>query len=350
MTRNQFISFCFIFLLIFVAYQTLLIFLPFFSTIFWAAILAFGFYPLHDWLKKHSKLNETFSSFLMTMVIFLIVIPPFIFLIINITAQAIELYQFVSDYVRQGKLGHLIDEIRSLTFVQNIQERVDAWQPLKENLSNWILNTSRSIGNFAANQVANLTKNVFFLALHLFLMFFLIFIFLKDGEKIYGFIYQIAPLEETNKKTIFQRLNETFAAVIRGQILTALIQSIVAGIVFTNLKLPLAIFFALLTFISALIPVTGAATIWAPLAIYLFLIKSYVRAGILFGFGLLVISLLDNMLKPALIGEKTKLPYFLLFFGILGGIKLYGLVGIFIAPVLLALFFTLIKLYQEKTW
>jgi predicted PurR-regulated permease PerM len=84
--------------------------------------------------------------------------------------------------------------------------------------------------------------------------------------------------------------------------------------------------------------------------IYLLSIHEPVRAAILFIFGVLVISLLDNVIKPAVIGEKTKLPYFLLFFGILGGLKLYGFMGIFVAPVVLSLFFALIQIYQEKNW
>lgn len=348
MTRDQFISLFFIALLIVVIYQVCLIFSPFFRAIFWSGILAFAFYPLYERVRESLKPRETFAAFLMTLVIFLAVVPPVIFLLINLAAQAVELYQTAADYVREGRLERLIDQIRSVGFVQRIESQVLQWEPLKQSLSDWLLRTTRSIGDFAAAQAGTVTKNLFLIGLNTFLMTFLLFVFLHDGEKIYQFIYDIAPLEEKNKRSIFRQVNETFSAVIRGQLLTSFTQAVVAGIAFWLLGLPLPIFFAALTFFVALIPVVGASAVWLPLVVYLVTADQPVKAVILFFFGTLVISLIDNLMKPALIGEKTKLPYFLLFFGILGGLKLYGLMGIFIAPVILSLFFALIKIYQEK--
>jgi predicted PurR-regulated permease PerM len=138
--------------------------------------------------------------------------------------------------------------------------------------------------------------------------------------------------------------------VIRGQLLTAITQAIVAGIIFWMTGIPVPILFAVVLFFTTLIPVLGAATVWVPLVLYLLSIQQHARAAVLFIFGLLVISLLDNVIKPAVIGEKTRLPYFLLFFGILGGLKIYGFMGIFLAPVVLSLFFALIRIYQERNW
>ena len=97
-----------------------------------------------------------------------------------------------------------------------------------------------------------------------------------------------------------------------------------------------------------MIPVLGAASIWLPLVIYLALSGFIIKAIILAGVGLLGISLLDNIIKPAIIGERTKLPYFLLFFGIMGGLKFFGLMGIFLAPVVLSVFFALIRIYRQQ--
>jgi predicted PurR-regulated permease PerM len=284
----------------------------------------------------------------MTVAIFLVVVLPVIFLISNITGEAIELYGRAFDYVREGEIEKLIDQIRSVGLVQKIEARVFAWEPLKQNATGWILNTARGVGKFAAAQTGAITKNIFIVALNVLLMSFLLFVFLKDGEKIYQFIYRIAPLEAKNKKSIFGQIQDTFVAVIRGQLLTGLTQATVAGVVFWVLGIPLAIFFAALTFLTSLIPVLGAFVVWLPLVIHLILVHQHVKAIILFAFGAGVISVIDNLMKPALIGERTKLPYFLLFFGIMGGIKLYGLMGIFIAPVVLSLFFALVKIYQEK--
>ena len=347
MKREQLISIFFIALLIFIIYQTFSIFSPFVKAIFWSAILAFAFYPLHDLFKKYCKMNDSLSALLVTIVIFLIVIPPVVILAVNVTGQAIELYQATVNYIRSGNLQTLIDQVRSFNWIQKIEQHIVEWDILRGSLENWILTSTKALGNFTASQVGTISKNTFFLGLNVFLMVFLIFVFIKDGHKIYKFFYDVAPLDDHAKQSIFGHINKTFGAVIRGQLLTSLVQAILAGVMFYLLGIPLSLLFALATFITALIPVIGASGIWLPLAIYLFLQQAHTKALILFLFGVLVISLVDNVLKPAIIGERTRLPYILLFFGILGGIKAYGLMGIFLAPVILTLFFALIKIYQQ---
>ncbi len=348
MTRDQFIAFFFIALLLFIIYEVFCILSPFFNAIFWSAILAFAFFPLYEHLKKALGDRETLASLIMTVFIFLIVVPPMVILVINLTSQAVELYQAAAQYVRQGSFEKMIDDVRALGPIRFIESHVGEWAPLKKSATDWILNSTKNIGNLAATQVATVTKNIFFVILNIVFMTIMTFIFLKDGQKIYHFIYQIAPMEEKNKRAIFRHINETFSAVIRGQVLTALTQALLAGTIFWLLGLPLPIFFGILTFLTSMIPVTGAAVIWGGGVIYFLFMQAHLKAIVLLIFGTLVISLVDNIMKPAIIGEKTKLPYFLLFFGILGGIKLYGLMGIFLAPVVLSLFFALTNIYKEK--
>ncbi|MCB9799371.1 MAG: AI-2E family transporter [Candidatus Omnitrophica bacterium] len=348
MTRDQIISLFFLALLIFVIMQVCSILAPFMTSIFWAAILAFGFYPLYAKIKNTTKMPEIPASILMTFLIFLIVIPPLILVVVNITGQTIELYQTALDYVRQGRLEKLINELRSFSLVQSIETHLFQWEIVQQTASSWLLNTTKNLGNYTAAQVGTITKNIVFISLNGMMMTFLVFIFLKDGGKIHTFIYDAAPLENKNKSFIFAQIHDVFSAVIRGQLLTSVVQSMLAGTMFWFLGIPIPIFFAIATFISSLIPLLGAAGVWLPLAVFLFFQQSYLKCVILLVFGFFVISLIDNVLKPALIGEKTKLPFVLLFFGMLGGIKVYGLMGIFLAPVFLSLFFALIKIYQEK--
>ncbi|HOW58247.1 MAG TPA: AI-2E family transporter [Candidatus Omnitrophota bacterium] len=348
MRREQFISFFFIGILAFIIYEIFCIFAPFFTAIFWAAILTFAFYPIYSKLQKTFPKRNNSIAFLMTIAVFLIVIPPLIFILINMTTQIIEFTQWTYSYVREGKLEQLIEQIRKLPWIQNAQTHIFASQPVKDSLSSWLLGTTKTIGNLAASQAATFTKNIFFIFLNIFFMCFLTFIFFKHGAKIYNFIFEIAPFEKETKKALFKQIDETFAAVIRGQLLTSIVQATVAGILFTSLGVPVPLFFTFLIFLTSLIPVLGAASVWFPIAVYLLVTQMFVKAIILFVVGFFGISLLDNIIKPAIIGEKTKLPYFLLFFGIMGGMKLYGLMGIFLAPVVLSLFFALIKIYREK--
>ncbi len=348
MKREQLISFFFIAVLAFIIYEVFNIFAPFFTAIFWAAIFTFTFYPLYAKLRKIFPRRNNSIALLMTITVFLVVVPPLIMILINMTTQIIEFSQWAYTYVRDGKLEQMIEQLRGLPWFQKAQAHLLASQAVKDSLSSWALGTAKTMGNIAATHAGALTKNIFFVLLNVFFMSFLTFVFFRHGERIYNFIYEIAPFEKETKKALFKQIDETFAAVIRGQLLTSVTQATVAGILFTALGIPLPLFFTFLTFLTSFIPILGAASVWFPIAVYLLIMQLYVQAIILFVFGFFGISLLDNIMKPAIIGGKTKLPYFLLFFGIMGGMKFYGPVGIFLAPVVLSLFFALIKIYREK--
>lgn len=348
MKSEQLISFVFIAVLIFIIYEVILVFSPFVQAIFWAAILTFAFYPIYAKLKKVFPNHPSVSSLLMTILVFLIVLPPLIFLVFNLAAQIIEFSHWCYNYVKSGNLEQLISQARELPWLQKIQTHIVASDSIKNTLSTWLLNLSKSVGNLAAAHAGLVTKNFFFILLNLFFTAFLTFVFFKHGERIYKFFYDIAPFEQNTKSEVFKQIDDSLTAVIRGQLLTSLCQAAVAGIVFIILGVPLPLFFTFLTFLVSLVPIFGAASVWLPISIYFFMTHLYTKGIILFFVGLLGISLLDNLMKPAIIGEKTKLPYAILFFGIIGGMQLYGLMGIFLAPVVLSLFFALIKIYRKN--
>lgn len=348
MKREQLISYFFIIALVFIIYLVFRIFSPFFAAMFWSAVLAFAVYPAYAPFRNRFPNHTTLTATVMTILVFILIILPLAMILVNVTIQAIETSQWVYNYIREGRLETLIENIRSTSWIQRVETRIVQWDLLKQNLSLWLSAAAKNAGNYTASQVGIFTKNIFFFLLNFFFMFFLTFVFFKHGKNIYNFIYQIAPFEKATKDSLFQQINDTFTAVIRGQILTSFAQAFTAGVTFWLLGLPVPVFFAFLLFMTSLIPILGAASVWVPLVIYLVLSQLYLKALVLGIVGLLGISLLDNVMKPAIIGERTKLPYFLLFFGIMGGLKFFGLMGIFLAPVVLSIFFALIKIYREK--
>jgi len=210
-----------------------------------------------------------------------------------------------------------------------------------------VLKGARAIGNFSAVQLAALTKNLFGWALNFFVITVLLFFFFRDGKYMHELVFQLLPLSAKNRKVLSNKIDETFTAVIRGQFVTSIVQALLTGITFSLLGLPLPFFFGALAFLTSMIPVTGAATVWVPFTIYLFATQETTKAVALLLIGTFAISLSDNLLKPILIGEKTKLPIFLLFLGILGGLNLYGFTGLFLGPVVISLFFVLLEIYQK---
>jgi len=348
MKREHFISYFFIIALVFIIYLVFKIFSPFCSAIFWSAVLAFALYPLYEPLRNRFPNQTNLTAAVMTFLVFIVIILPLAMILVNVTTQAIETSQWVYNYIHDGKLETLIENIRATSWIQKAETRIVQWDLLKQNLTSWLSTAAKNAGNYTALQVGTFTKNIFFFLLNFFFMFFLTFVFFKHGKNIHNFIYHVTPFEKATKDSLFLQINDTFTAVIRGQILTSFAQAFTAGVTFWLLGIPVPVFFAFLLFMTSLIPILGAASVWVPLVVYLFLSQFYLKALILGVIGFFVISLLDNIMKPAIIGKRTKLPYFLLFFGIMGGLKFFGLMGIFLAPVVLSLFFALIKIYREK--
>lgn len=345
--RKQIISIFFFALLLFVIYQLLRVFSPFFRAFFWAAILTFAFYPFHQSVRKLLK-NESLAAFVTTLGIVALVLPPSFLILTNLVTQTLELYQLAKVFVREGGLQSILQTVQVHSWFVSIQERVLSSDLLQQNVSNLILRTTQFLANFSTSYLAALTKNVFVVLLNTILVVIFLFFLVRDGEKIYRFIYELTPLEEKDRRAIFGKINDAFAGAIRGQLVTSLTQGFLAGVTFSALSLPAPLLFGFVTFVTSLIPITGASTVWLPFAIYLFLADQTAKAVILTLIGTFVISLSDNLLKPILIGERTKTPVFLLFLGIVGGVQAYGMTGIFLGPVFITLFFALIRIYQEQ--
>ncbi len=346
-SRRQLVSFFFIALLVFIVYNVLMILWPFFPSIFWASVLTFAFYPTYETVLKKTR-RPTVAAMLMTAAVLLLIVPLALVLIFALAEELVKFYRWASAFFEDGRFQQLMTELRSLPLVHKIERQLERLGAFKNGSQSMVIGQASSLAEFAGRQTGELTKNVLFFFIHFLLTFFLLFFFFKDGARIYRFIYEATPLEEKYKKEIFRQLDDTFNAVLRGQLVTSLVQAALTGLVFWALGLPVPLLLAAITFVVALIPVFGAATVWFPFVVYLALIGDYGRAIVLLAIGTLVISLVDNVLKPILIGEKTKLPYFLLFLGILGGLQVYGLIGIFVAPAVLSIFFVLVKIYREK--
>ncbi|MBI4970753.1 MAG: AI-2E family transporter [Candidatus Omnitrophica bacterium] len=325
-----------------------MIFSPFFHAIFWAGILAFIFYPFHKTILKLTRKRNTLSSVVSTLIVLIIMLPITSVFVSAIAVEGARIYDIASENFTVDKIREVVHYLKNIEPFNSILNLVSQHDELQQNLSAYILGVAKSIGNYVTNILAHATKNMLGIVIQIMLTIFLLFFFFLDGEVMLDAIKEVLPMEKKHKNAIFTKVSETLSAVIRGQFVTAFCQATLAGIMFWLLGLPIPLFFGFLTFISAMIPVTGAATVWFPFVVYLFSINAMSKAIALLLVGTFVISLIDNILRPYLIGSKTKLPILLLFLGILGGLKVYGLTGIFLGPVILALTFALIKIYQEE--
>lgn len=350
MKRETIASVFFFALLAFVLYQVFLVLRPFIGAMFWAGIVTFACYPLHDQVcRRFPKWKESRCSLVSTTLIIVILLPVSIWVMITLTDQAFRFVETATTFVEEGGLRDAHEQLREIEIFASLEDKL-LTRDFNRDPSEWALEALKGVGGLGsvASTLTSLTRNILVFFANFVLMVALVFFFFRDGKKITTFIYRVVPIEREQRDLIFQKIQETLAAVIRGQFINSLVQGILAAIIYWAVGVPLPAFFGFLTMIASFIPVTGAASIWFPWGLYFVVTGETVRGIILIAAGAIVISLVDNLLKPLLIGEKTEIPMLLLFLGILGGLEVYGLTGLFVAPILLSLMFVLVKQYRDR--
>lgn len=349
MTKERLFTIFFLAFFVLILFLAAQIFSPFFTTALWAFVIVFAFFPVYVWLEKRLGGHKTLSALIMTLLIFAVVVVPAVYLILYLSSEALSLYFYVKKLVTTGEWQQFLEKIRSFQIVKTVEKEAPQWSFIfGDGLSDTLLNASKTTGNFLAINLAKITKNIIFFILHFLLLICFSFFFFRYGRDIFNYWYHIFPMQQDSKTSLIKSLNNTLTAIIRGQFLTSIAQGVLAGVIFYFLGVKLFVFFGILTFVTSMVPVIGAASVWAPIAIYFSLSGRFEQGVILFFAGFFGISLLDNILKPLLIGGHTKMSVLLIFLSILGGIAVYGISGIIIGPVILAVFFALVKIFKEQ--
>ena len=189
-------------------------------------------------------------------------------------------------------------------------------------------------------------KNIFFFLVSFLVIIATLFVFFRDGERLLHWLIDLIPMDAEHKYRIASQLYITAIAVVRGFLLTAAVQGIVGSIGYALAGVPAPVLFGVLTSFAALIPFIGTSVIWLPLGIAFIFIKASHRPLHTL-MGALVVGLLDNILRPIFIGQKAKLPIFLLFLGIFGGLRVYGPIGIILGPLLISCLIVFLQIYKE---
>jgi predicted PurR-regulated permease PerM len=317
---------------------------PFSSALLWAAVLAMALTPLYRRIVAAVKGKKGLAAGIMTIGTILIVIGPTVSLLIVLAGQAVDIYQWASELIKSGKLVEvwgrlavpLFDRIAGLPVLQGVD--------MKGLLIKGISDLSSGI----ASQMGGVLKDTLLLVVNLVIMIVSLFFFFRDGESFYASVTELLPFTHDQQKAIARKFQDTFRAVINGVFLIALLQGIMTGVGLALFKVPFPVFWGFIAAILALLPIGGAALVWLPGAIYLYVIDSGLNGILLAVWGLIFVSLPDNFLKPMIIGKKAKIPTFLLFIGILGGLKVYGFLGILAGPLVVTLLTAFVQLYREE--
>ncbi|MFN3681594.1 MAG: AI-2E family transporter, partial [Nitrospira sp.] len=205
-----------------------------------------------------------------------------------------------------------------------------------------------AVSRFLVGRMGDLLKNAVMLVMDFFIMLLVLFFLLRDGRTWLSHLYQLVPMGESHKQTILARLDQTIRAVIKGILVTAVVQGSLAGLAYLVLGIPFPMVLTVLTILLAPLPVGGTALVWGPVALYLLWVGEMGKAMMMLGWGVGVVSVVDHFLRPWLIGQEMQIPVLLLVLSVLGGLALYGVLGIFLGPVLVSLLLTAVQIYREE--
>ena len=344
------ISFLLFFLLIIIV--SALIIKPFFTILIVSAILAYIFYPAYEGFLMMFK-RKSVAAGTVIILLLLLVLFPLALLVGTVTKESIDVYHSVKDYVDDGGAGYCDDSSRvgctSYLYIKEFGEKNDL------NIGSYLKEGSAAL---AAGLVGKVSKFVFDLPLIFLQFFFILFItyyFLKEGKGWLKGVRDALPLDEKVKGSVFTQFDDVMHATLYGAVILAIIQGAIAALAYFLLGAPSPLLFGFLTLIAVFIPFVGGALVWVPLSLYM-LIQGIMtsnnvivmKALGIFLFGLFVISTIDNILKPKIVGDKAKMHPLVILLGVFGGITVFGIIGILIGPLILALFVTSLKIYEKQ--
>ncbi|WP_339896531.1 AI-2E family transporter [uncultured Gilvimarinus sp.] len=331
-------------LLILVSIAFLWILQPFFGPVFWACALAIIFYPAQSRFLGNLKHRPNIRSLITLGFCLIIVIIPVIFLVSSVVAQAASLYQQIdSGEIDPAKKIEQFES--SFPIVQNTLGRFGVnLDDLKKQAVNFAMNS----GKYIAQYTFNIGQNAFKFVLNFCLMLYLTFFLLRDGNQLLELMIRALPMGDTRERLLFAKFAEVTRATVKGNLVVAMVQGALGGFIFWVLGIPAALLWAVVMAFASLLPAVGAAIIWAPVAIYLLAVGNYVDGIILIAFGGGVIGLVDNLLRPVLVGRDTKLPDYLVLLSTLGGMALFGINGFVIGPLIAALFIAFWGIFMRE--
>ena len=303
---------------------------------FWAIILAVVFDPVNQRLRQYFKNSEKLPLFLTMMIIILFFVIPLLTIAMLITEESTNYYmkiasgQFNPQVYFQETLALLLPKFNKLSHMEALSV---------EQISASAGNAFAQAIKYIAQQVPALTQNLLALTVQFALTFYVLFFLLRDGHQLIRKLISLIPIGDGIEMELFERFTSVARATVKGGLIVAVIQGCIGGFLFWFVGIPAAFLWGMLMIVLSLLPI-GSTLIWGPAAVILFLQGQTLNAVIVLTVGILVIGMIDNFLRPRLIGKDSKMSDYLVLVSTLGGLTWFSLTGFVLGPIIAALFIT----------
>jgi predicted PurR-regulated permease PerM len=312
---------------------------PFFVPLAWSAVLAIFFYPLHERIDKHMK--PTQAALLSTVGVTLVLIVPAIVVLILATRQAIVATARIQSALMDPDKAlpmHALDWIRG--HLPTEWQSTDFSQPIRQG--------AEKVAAFLAGNIGGLVKNLAAFFVDLFIVIFALFFMFRDGDSIVRGIRHLLPLDESIQQDMLSESKDLIFASVAVGLIIAGVQGLLGGMAFTIGGIPTAVFWGVLMAFFSLVPVVGSALIWVPAALWLGFSGHWGKGATIVVICGGVAAVADNIIRPLLLRNRTHLNELLLFIGVLGGLEVFGLLGLVAGPTIVAAAMGIFRVYMDR--
>ena len=342
MNATRFYSVMLLAILSLLGYLSYQIISPFLVSIAWAIVFSIVFYPVYAFISRYIKVKSIASS-IMVLLILVVIIAPITYMSFLLIG---ELEKF-GDYTNSG----------GLEYIRDLFEKIKA-SPHFEKLSSLIgegnmptfdqlMDNIKKIGKILAENLSIRITNLISAAINFLFMIFTIFFLFKDGPGFLTKLKDYMPFNEEQKTRLATQMKDMIVSTVYGGVAVAVIQGFLGGIAFYVIGIGSPVLWGIAMSVMSFVPLLGTLAIWGPASIYLIIQGDYMHGIGLILFGIFVISMVDNILKPLIIGSRTKMPTIVIFFSVLGGIKAFGIIGLIMGPLIMAVFVSVFEIFRH---
>lgn len=313
---------------------------PFIEVLLWAVVLVIVFYPVHKRIEARMN-GSAWSAVISTLLVIVTILVP---LTLITYAVVKELSGFAQSL--QGNAESLLDPNSPTTgkYLRWLGQYVDIEQWRSQE---FIVQRLRNLSSMIASRTLGFVGGLLGVVVEVFFVIFTMYYLFRDGDRLRAALRFSLPLEGSKANEIIERTREVISASVYGVLVIASIQGALGGFIFFALGLPSPLLWGVVMMFFSMIPMAGAFIVWVPAAIYLLIAGQYVKAAILIAFGALVIGSVDNFLRPKLVGERTRLHELLIFFSVLGGLQVFGVLGLVLGPAVVAITLALLDVVRH---
>ncbi|HCL86155.1 MAG TPA: AI-2E family transporter [Comamonadaceae bacterium] len=317
---------------------------PFHGAVFWGVVLAILFNPLHRRLLARMPRRRNLAAFLTLCLCLVMVILPVALIGVSLVQEASVTYE----RLRSGQMNYG-------AYVQQVLSALPAWAlSLLDRLhltsmaevQERLTSVGAQASQFLATKALDVGQNTLQFIVSFGVMLYLLFFLLRDGPRLAARLRRAVPLDDEHKRELSAKFTTVIRATVKGNIVVAAAQGVLGGLIFWLLGIQGPVMWGVLMAFLSLLPAVGAGLIWGPVAIYFMATGATTQGLILTAYGVGVIGLVDNLLRPLLVGKDTKMPDYVVLISTLGGMALFGLTGFVIGPVIAALFMAIWDLFS----